>query len=166
MEKEKINDLKGQALPCVKEALRVWNNFHSRVRNDSNYSTVTICDDWYLFSNFYYWYVDHFVKDWHLDKDILEGKEYSPDNCIFVPREVNQLFRKVPTSLSTGVVVNHKGFQAQARFNKIMHKFGTFPTVEEAHEAYLIGRKAYIYKLSQKYKAYPKLSTVLLHKSK
>ncbi|MCW9463082.1 hypothetical protein PIA91_04115 [Klebsiella michiganensis] len=166
MKKEKTNDLKGQELPSVKEALRVWNNYHSRVRNDRNYSTVTICDEWYLFSNFYYWYIDNIVDGWHLDKDILGGNEYSPDNCIFVPREVNQLFRKVPTSLSTGVVVNHKGYQAQAKFGKRVYKFGTYPTIEEAHAAYFSGRKSYIYKLSQKYKAYPKLSLVLLQKSK
>lgn len=166
MKKEKTNDLKGQELPSVKEALRVWNNYHSRVRNDRNYSTVTICDEWYLFSNFYYWYIDNVVDGWHLDKDILGGNEYSPDNCIFVPREVNQLFRKVPTSLSTGVVVNHKGYQAQAKFGKRVYKFGTYPTIEEAHAAYFSGRKSYIYKLSQKYKAYPKLSAVLLQKSK
>ncbi|MGG7348372.1 hypothetical protein ACQ7CM_24445, partial [Escherichia coli] len=93
MEKEKRNDLKGQELPHVKQALRVWNNFHSRVRNNINYSTVTICDDWYRFSDFYYWYVENVVDGWHLDKDILGGNEYSPSNCIFVPREVNQLFR-------------------------------------------------------------------------
>ncbi|WP_142631663.1 hypothetical protein [Raoultella ornithinolytica] len=166
MKKEKTNDLKGQELPSVKEALRVWNNFHSRVCNSINYSTVTICDEWYLFSNFYYWYIDNVVDGWHLDKDILGGNEYSPDNCIFVPREVNQLFRKVPTSLSTGVVVNHKGYQAQAKFGKRVYKFGTYPTIEEAHAAYVSGRKSYIYKLSQKYKAYPKLSLVLLQKSK
>ncbi|HHT0329179.1 TPA: hypothetical protein ACTW5P_000862 [Raoultella planticola] len=166
MKKEKINDLKGKELPRVKEALRVWNNYHSRVRNDRNYSTVTICDEWYLFSNFYYWYIDNVVDGWHLDKDILGGNEYSPDNCIFVPREVNQLFRKVPTSLSTGVVVNHKGYQAQAKFGKQVYKFGTYPTIEEAHAAYVSGRKSYIYKLSQQYKAYPKLSLVLLQKSK
>lgn len=49
---KKRNDLKGQELPHVKQALRVWNNFHSRVRNNINYSTVTICDDWYRFSDF------------------------------------------------------------------------------------------------------------------
>ena len=70
MKREKKNDLKGQALPRVKKALRVWNNYHSRVRNDINYSTVTICDEWYLFSNFYYWYIDNVVDNWHLDKDI------------------------------------------------------------------------------------------------
>ncbi|HIH9947480.1 TPA: hypothetical protein ACYVFR_004340 [Klebsiella pneumoniae] len=166
MKKGKRNDLKGQRLPRMKEALRVWNNFHSRIRNNVNYSTVNICDDWYLFSNFYYWYIDNVVDDWHLDKDILGRNEYSPSNCIFVPREINQLFREVPTSLSTGVVVNHKGYQAQATFDKKVHKFGTYPTVEEAHTAYVAERKSYIYELSQKYKAYPKLSAVLLQKSK
>ena len=165
MKKEKRNDLKGQELPHVKQALRVWNNFHSRVRNNINYSTVTICDDWYRFSDFYYWYVENVVDGWHLDKDILGGNEYSPSNCIFVPREVNQLFRKVPTSLSTGVVVNQKGYQAQATFDKKVHRFGTYPTIEEAHAAYVVGRKSYIYKISQQYKAFPKLSAVLLQKS-
>ena len=31
MEKEKRNDLKGQELPHVKQALRVWNNFQEYV---------------------------------------------------------------------------------------------------------------------------------------
>ncbi|WP_202307403.1 hypothetical protein [Dryocola clanedunensis] len=165
MRKVKINDLIGQKLTDKEKALRVWHNFHSRVLNNSNYANVTICEEWYVFSNFYNWYIDNYVAEWHLDKDILGGDEYSPSNCIFVPREVNQLFRVVPTSLSTGVAVNHKGYQAQATFDKKVHKFGTYPTIEEAHAAYVVGRKSYIYKLSQQYKAYPKLSAVLLQKS-
>lgn len=166
MGKIKTNDLIGKKLTDKDNALRVWNNFHSRVLNNTNYGNVTICEDWYVFSNFYNWYMDNYEAGWHLDKDILGGNEYSPSNCIFVPREVNQLFRKVPTSLSTGVVVNHKGYQAQATFDKKVHKFGTYPTIEEAHAAYVVGRKSYIYKISQQYKAFPKLSAVLLQKSK
>lgn len=166
---EKVNDLKGKhnELSLYKEAYTYWNAMHDRVRNKSHYGNVSICDEWYKFSNFYHWMEStEYNEGWHLDKDIMGRNIYSPDTCLFVPQEVNQLFRNVKTKYNTGVVKNGNGYQAQGCFNKQLYKFGTYPTIEEAHYAYVVSRKQYIGQLAMKYSNFTKLSSVLFKLSK
>ena len=65
------------------------------------YADCKVCDKWMLYSNFerdvrqlagyQQWYES---DDMQLDKDILSGddKEYNPQNCCFVPRQVNMAY--------------------------------------------------------------------------
>lgn len=163
---EKVNDLKNNKLPLNAKANKAWNKLHSKVGKLKNYLNVTICDEWYTYSNFYKWYVDNYVEGWDIDKDMKGGNQYSPDNCIFVPRHINLLFRCVISKIGRGVSRNVAGrYQAQAKWEDTPHKFGTYDTVQEATRAYEEGRKAYLRELSVRYSAYHELSTLLLKHS-
>ncbi|WP_213712588.1 hypothetical protein [Cedecea lapagei] len=162
----KLNDLI-DSKPAHYEAARTkWQSMHNRVAKDPNYSHITICDEWYTLSNFYNWFITQPNNHWQLDKDIKGGNEYSPEYCIFVPSEVNMLFRNVKTSLMKGVVRNCDGYQAQGNFGAGIKKFGTYSTVEEAHGVYIEKRKDYLYELSVKYTNSGELSAILLNLSK
>ena len=159
MKKEKVNDLKGIRKPeLYKQAYSRWSNIHWRVEHDPNYSGVTICTDWYIFSLFYKWYAENYSEGWQIDKDILGGNEYSPNNCIFVPCEVNLLYRDVKTSIQKGVVKNNKGYQSQITIGGINQKLGTFETIEDASRAYETARTERIKALSVQY---PQLKSII-----
>ena len=55
-------------------------------------------DDWHNQSKFSEWYLLHEYRfdGWEIDKDILlkGNKIYSPENCCFVPAEINCMFVK------------------------------------------------------------------------
>ena len=54
------------------------------------YIGVSVCDEWLSFMNFRDWWVDNHIDGWHLDKDLLtDNKEYSANNCIYIPSWLN-----------------------------------------------------------------------------
>lgn len=161
----KVNDLKGTAIAKTeeyKEIYRKWNNMHIRTKNGKTYQNVTICDEWYTFSNFYHWMMnqDGDLK-WDLDKDILGGNEYSPTNCILVPTKVNQLFRTSTNTYGKGVVPNTNGYQAQIVHNHKREPLGTFDTPQEAAAVADARRKQIIANYVLQYSNYPVLSNAL-----
>lgn len=164
----KINDLKETRTQYqfYKEAYQHWYNMHYRVDHNKNYTNVSICNEWYAFSNFYDWFEPNYENGWQLDKDLLSGYIYSPSTCLFVPNEVNQLFRTFSTSLMKGVVRNTKGYQAQISINGAVIKLGTYPTVQDAHNQYVLARKQRCLDLSNQYSNYTVLSSVLYNYSK
>lgn len=61
------------------------------------YKDVTICEEWFLYDNFYNWVQtqeNHDIDGWKLDKDIIKkgNRIYAPDVCCLVPNRVNCLF--------------------------------------------------------------------------
>lgn len=96
---------------------------------------VKVCDEWLKFHNFAEWCEDNYVDGFFLDKDILsdDGMEYSPYNCYFVPREINNMFvlnkKKLDTDLPTGVF--RRSGKYTGRTNKTARMFDT---VSEAYE--------------------------------
>ena len=166
---EKINDIKEKRsdYKLYEIAYRYWQNMHGRVTNNHNYKNVTICRAWYKFSNYYKWFEMNYVDGWEVDKDILSGglPVYCSKKCMFVPHEVNQLFRNGKKSLR-GVVANGNGYQAQITIDGEHIKLGTFSTKERANEEYITARKKRCLVLSKQYCQYRKLSSVLKKLSK
>lgn len=77
-----------------KKAYCVWKDMISRcysvnykIKHDNNYSSVTVCEEWFNFSNFYKWFEINYIDGYQLDKDLLNNdsvnKIYSPETCIF-----------------------------------------------------------------------------------
>lgn len=64
------------------------------------YIGCRVCDEWLCYQNFAEWYYNNYYEInneiMHLDKDILHkgNKIYSPENCVFVPNNINILFTK------------------------------------------------------------------------
>lgn len=166
-----INDLKGQKLKFKKEIYSVWKNVHYRAGNLPHYEDVTVFDKWYTFSNFYYWSIPRYKKGWQLDKDIIDGNKriYSPETCIYVPSEVNSLFRKFKNSTSyTGVYYDARSdrYYAQIKTLGMKYNAGGSDTAEGAHQLYMMARKEKYLSLSIKYSSNQELSELLKNLSK
>ena len=63
---------------------------------EPTYKGCAVCEDWMFYSNFKRWFDDSengYCEGYCLDKDIItkNNKVYSPENCCFVPREINSL---------------------------------------------------------------------------
>lgn len=83
-----------------------WSSMINRCYNEKyykKYTTYIRCythDAWHNFQNFAKWFDENYYavndEEMHLDKDILiKGNTiYSPETCVFVPQNINQLFLK------------------------------------------------------------------------
>lgn len=71
---------------------------------------------------------------------------------------MNLLFRKVKTTYSKGVAKNGSGYQAQITIDGDNIKLGTYPTVQEAENAYLNARHNRIEELKI---IYPRIAHIL-----
>ena len=121
------------------------------------YKGVTVCEEWHNFQNFAKWFEDNYIKDFHLDKDILikGNKVYSPETCCFVPQEINCLFTNRKSKrgdLPIGVRKCGKNFVSQMTINNEKIYLGTFYTVVEAFEAYKTAKESYIKEVADKRK--------------
>lgn len=89
------------------------------------YRGVTCCDEWLDFQNFAEWYDQvsngqFFKRGWHLDKDILcwglSTKKYSPETCLFLPKDINNILVNRANDRGAypiGVTKSGKGFNAR-----------------------------------------------------
>lgn len=130
-----------------------WNNLNARTKSSYKENNPTYHDTENNFENyqdFVNWSV--YQKGYsdplnQLDKDILGGNSYSKENCVFVPSEINALFRKVEErSLPVGCYVCKRDniIYAQHSENGKLERLGTFKTIEQARKAWLIKRIDYL----------------------
>lgn len=96
-----VNDMSG--VSHTKE-YKLWagviNRCHNELfhKNKLSYAKCWVYDDFLTFSNFHNWCQNQIgfnKKGFDLDKDLLEkgNKEYHPDKCVFIPREINLFIR-------------------------------------------------------------------------
>lgn len=116
------------------------------LKDHPTYEGCTVCDEWLYFSNFRKWMVDQDWEGKQLDKDLLfEGnKIYSPDTCVFVPRNVNLFVitrAKLRGKYMIGAYYDKKRKRFESRcsnpFTKKNEKLGRYKTELEAHQAWL-----------------------------
>lgn len=109
------------------------------------YVGCSVTEEWLLFSNFERWMK---TQDWegkHLDKDLLKAgnKVYSPDFCIFVPRELNAFTTdcaasrgEYPLGVSLDKGVGRFMVRCNNPFIKRKEYLGHYDTIDEAHLAW------------------------------
>lgn len=90
-----------------KKIYSIWRSIYLRCTDEKhpNYKDyggkgIKICTDWGDHEVFRNWYIENYIPNWQLDKDIRylyignKSKEYSPETCCFIPSYINQWFGK------------------------------------------------------------------------
>lgn len=111
-----------------------------------SYMGCEVCEEWLKYSSFHNWYTEQNPpKGWQLDKDILvEGcRVYSPDNCVFVERELNLFVTgesREGRALPTGVCFYRQTNRYVAKCKDFRigkdKTIGYFASADEAQDAY------------------------------
>ena len=150
------------------KAYTTWHNMLVRCYSDkyhiekSSYINCEVCEEWKNFQNFDEWFENNYYEiegeKMHLDKDILMkgNKIYSPDNCIFVPQKINDLFTKCDKSRGTLPIgtreTRHHTFESRCNVMKKSIHLGNYKTPEEAFKAYKQFKENYIKEVAEEYK--------------
>lgn len=113
-------------------------------KKQPTYIGVTVCDEWQSFMAFREWWIENHVDGWQIDKDLLtDNRQYSPDNCIYVPSWLNNF--TVGSNSSRGVCpigvsyeISRGLFEANCNNPTTGKnvKIGRFNTPEAAHLAW------------------------------
>lgn len=160
--KAKIN---GQMTKCYTTWFNILNRCYGSpsVNNRAKtYFDVFVCKEWHNYQVFAQWFIENYDfqtmnNTWNIDKDILcpTCKIYSPETCIFIPNEVNVVFKKNNESvvgLPKGVYPKDGKYQSSiSRFGK-QYYLGFFNTIEEAHNIYVKNKKEYLVEVSKKWR--------------
>jgi len=144
-----------------------WNSMLKRCYNSEeakkSYKDKYVVDMWHNFQNFAEWATSQRNfgrKGWDLEKDLLikNNKVYSPETCVYLPREINSFIkRKSFNALPLGVDVayNYDGtayYRAQSTEDGKNICLGGFERVEEAFLAYKVHKEMLAKKLANKWK--------------
>ena len=158
-----FNDLKG--LGRTRE-YHVWGNMMARCyttriqEKQPTYKGCTVSDEFLIFSGFYNWYQKQYGADlnFEIDKDLLfkGNKEYHPDKCLLLPREINGALKTNKATrgdLPIGVFkIKNGGFGAAMSERSKLKHLGTFKTPRQAFSAYRKAKKSYLKSLAEKYR--------------
>lgn len=118
---------------------------------------------WHNFQNFAAWYKEKAKQVpegevWHLDKDILNGVDYSPEVCVLVPPRLNMLLVKNDVrrgSTLIGVSYEAKRNKYRARCHNGTRKsqhLGWRETEQEAFNLYKSFKERLVQDLAEEYK--------------
>lgn len=131
----------------------VWHSMISRCYNKNyhgynNYKDVEVCDEWLDFQTFAEWFNNNYYS---IDNDvvILEkdyktfaydlSKNYTPNNCIFVPQCFNKMIvfqHEVTLDLPVGIKRNGELYTMEFN-NKYKDVYVSFENKNEAYEYYV-----------------------------
>ncbi len=146
---------------------RHWHNMITRVFSESKlkrstcYEGVSVCNAWANFQNFCNWCnsVKGFgLRDdngvlFNLDKDLLGGFDYSPQNCVFIPTEINSFLTdrgKCRGNLLIGVSLQGGRYKSTCGWLK---KAFYFDTEQEAFLKYKSEKELRAKQLAEYWKA-------------
>lgn len=149
---------KGVLLRCTENS---W------IRRPS-YTGTTCSENFKSYSFFYEWCnkqvgfrnIDDNMEIWQLDKDLLVkgNKLYSEDNCVFVPKKINNLLTKSNALRGVYVIGVHfvkKTNKYTAQINNgrgVRHYLWCFDTEQEAFVFYKAAKEKRIKSLANEYK--------------
>lgn len=127
---------------------------------------ITICNEWLDFANFNEWFGDNYysVGDETMDlcRNLLnqDNEEFSPEECVFVPRRIMQLI--TPKNKDKGSLPRGVGYRKgndtyySTCYKQINGKSTTvrhsgFKTAEEAFAQYKKDKEDYIKEIAKEY---------------
>ena len=162
-----------------KKMYSTWNGIFIRCYDENfqkkrpTYIGCTICEEWHNYQNFAKWYEENFYqiegKTMHLDKDLLikGNRTYSPDTCVFLPTEINNLFnyksqtnKRKNNGEMVGAYKIHNKYKSFCGITIIengieVHKrryLGIYNTQLEASTVYKKFKEGYLKEVANKYK--------------
>lgn len=140
-----------------------WRNMIFRCNsNNKNYNGCTISDNFKHYSYFYDWCQNQIgfnQEKFNLDKDLLikGNRDYSENNCVFIPQEINKLIIKKEFKRGEypiGVYFDKKVGMLKAQINMEGRRphLGYFHDEISAFQAYKKAKEKYIKELANKWK--------------
>ena len=114
---------------------------------------ATVCDEWHDLNVFCSWYIKNKIDGWDIEKDIVQLKsggrlkQYSPENCCFVPKYMNLWFST--TKVFPNVKRNRTGYYLELGAStdigvKRLHLKGD--TEEDVREQYFLVKDLHLEK--------------------
>lgn len=149
------------------EYFKIYNIWHSiikrcysekeQLKRALSYIGCSVMEEWHNYQNFAKWYIENYVDNYHLDKDILikGNKIYGPITCCFVPTQINSLFIKASTkkgNLPIGVSKHRLKFQVQLKKYGEQNNYGQYNTSLEAFLVYKFEKEIYIKEVAEIWK--------------
>lgn len=137
--------------------------FHKK---EPSYIGCEVCEEWHNFQNFADWCQKNYYKVdndvMRLDKDIYNknNKEYSEDNCFFVPNRINLLFNKsknnkksdLPIGVFEHTYKNNTKYKVSCRTYEEGNVYlGLYDTIDKAFEVYKEFKENYIKQVADEY---------------
>jgi len=134
-------------------------SFHTKC---PTYIGCSVSPEWLNFQSFAAWHKKEPNSEglgFDLDKDLRRGgnKVYSPEDCSFVPQQINKLLCDSCASrgsLPQGVKANGKGFSARLRVKSKYLHLGTYATPELAFEVYKKAKEANVRSMAEEWRDY------------
>lgn len=128
------------AISWRKMLASAYSDEHRPERPSQN--TITVCNEWHLFSNFLSWWKLNYVDGWVLNKDLLtDSSVCSPLTCLYAPKWLHAILRSEQRGkLMPGVTITSSGkFQAICAIPKNGggEYLGSFDTEIDAHLAWM-----------------------------
>ena len=125
---------------------KVWTRMLSRCYGENKkkcYVDCFVCEEWHIFSAFKKWMKQKNWENLHLDKDIIfpGNKEYRPEYCDFVSRQLNNLivgasYNGGPYMKGVSYEKSSNKYRSNLRTNGVLKSLGSFNTEIEANNAY------------------------------
>ena len=152
----------------------VWSSMIERCYSEKRdakwitYKDCSVSEEFKYYENFKEWCEkqigfnskDETGRSFELDKDILfkGNKIYSSETCVFVPLEINQIFRKSERWVDTKETMigtclsRNKKHVARIRIKGKLKHLGTFNTEAEAYESYKASKTEHIRSIAEKWR--------------
>lgn len=171
-----INDLKGikgeevckivDGVRWDSKEYKLWESMLARVLKSSDsknpsYQKITVCGDWYYYSRFKSWATENMPDDMtnmSLDKDLrgMGRGIYSPETCMFIPKDLNSAINFVRTKgsgLPIGVTKTNKEgvYRFSSKDIKGNRHYTRCKGIEQTHFSYLSKKIEYILLFIEKY---------------
>lgn len=128
------------------KAYNCWKNMMNRCYNEKlgiNHRS-RVCDEWKVFENFKKWYDAHYYEGAELDKDWngYHCHYYSPETCVFMPRELNLYLKDKCVSERDYTFKNGK-YIAQCYMGGRQRYLGRYTDLQDCIEAVITARRSY-----------------------
>ena len=147
----------------ARKEYQLWSSMLNRCYNPymlnekTAYIDCHVDEFFHSYTNFYDWCQDQVGFDfqhYHIDKDLLSnnGKIYSPETCLFLPRQINIAIKPHAEGVDAPSAPKTKIFHITITRHGITKSLGWFKTRKGSYAAYILAKKEYLKELASLYR--------------